>query len=121
MECAAQRDEANDFAQFARYFNRVAKAVNETAHSKGFYEKPPVMGERLMLVVTEIAEAMEAHRHGNPPDDKVPEFGGIETELGDAIIRILDLAYEAKLDVAGAMIAKAAFNKTRPYKHGKNL
>ena len=42
------------------------KEMTELCHaiakSKGFWDKPRNTGEALMLVVTELAEAMEAHR-----------------------------------------------------------
>jgi len=67
---------------------------------------------------SELSEALEADRHGNPPDDKIPEFSGIEAELADTIIRILDTAEADGLDVIGAMVAKAEMNVGRSHKHG---
>lgn len=67
---------------------------------------------KLMLVVTEVAEAMEGHRKGIK-DDKLPHRGMLEVELADAIIRILDLAGGLNLDVTGAIIEKLAYNMTR--------
>jgi len=46
------------------------------------------IGELLMLVVSEIAEAMEGHRK-NLRDDHLPDRSMIEVELADAMIRIL--------------------------------
>lgn len=48
-------------------------------------------GELLMLVVSEIAEAMEALRT-DAWDDKLPHRKGEEVELADAYIRLLDFA-----------------------------
>lgn len=45
--------------------------------------------ELLMLVVSEIAEAMEAERK-NLMDDKLPHRPGAEVELADAAIRLAD-------------------------------
>ena len=70
------------------------------------------VGEILMLIVSEIAEAMEAHRKGLM-DDKLPDRSGLEVELADAIIRILDLAGAMRLDLGGAIKKKLAFNRTR--------
>src|ERR1700687_1476443 len=58
--------------------------------------------EKLMLIVSEIAEAMEGHRK-NLMDDKLPHRKMIEVELADAIIRIFDLAGAKGYDVAGAI------------------
>lgn len=69
-------------------------------------------GELLMLMVTELAEAMEGVRK-NLMDDKLPHRKMVEVELADTIIRILDYAGGRNLDVAGALIEKLAFNQTR--------
>jgi hypothetical protein len=39
--------------------------------------------------------------------------------LADCIIRILDYAGHKGFRVAEAMLAKAAFNENRPFKHNK--
>ncbi|KKL73104.1 hypothetical protein LCGC14_2078290, partial [marine sediment metagenome] len=70
---------------------------------------------------SELSEALEAIRHGNPPDDKIPEFNGYEAELADCVIRIMDVAIARNLRVAEAIVAKMAFNEGRPYKHGKEF
>lgn len=71
------------------------------------------VGDKLMLVVTEIAEAKEGHRK-NLMDDHLPERPMIEVELADAVIRICDLAGVMGLDLAGAVIGKLAYNANRP-------
>ncbi len=75
----------------------------------------------LMLMVTELSETAEAIRHGNPADDKIPEFTGAEAELADTIIRIMDLAENNGWRVGEAIEAKMAMNNTRPYMHGGKL
>jgi NTP pyrophosphatase (non-canonical NTP hydrolase) len=68
--------------------------------------------EKLMLIVSEVAEAMEGHRK-NLNDDKLPHRKMLEVELADAVIRIFDLAGGVGLDVAGALREKLAFNAKR--------
>lgn len=68
--------------------------------------------KRLMLIVSEVAEAMEAHRKGLS-DDHLPNREGVEVELADAVIRIFDLAGGMALDLGGAMVDKLEYNKTR--------
>ena len=68
--------------------------------------------EKLMLIVSEIAEAMEGHRK-DLMDDKLPHRKMLEVELADALIRICDLAGGLKLDLAGAVAEKLAFNRQR--------
>jgi NTP pyrophosphatase (non-canonical NTP hydrolase) len=70
------------------------------------------VGELLMLVVSEIAEAMEGHRK-NLRDDKLPHRQMIEVELADAVIRIFDLAGGLSLDLGGALAEKLVFNRSR--------
>lgn len=71
-----------------------------------------VVPTKLMLTVSELAEAMEAHRK-NLPDDKLPQFDGFTVEMADALIRIFDLAGSQKIELGEAAAAKMAFNATR--------
>lgn len=70
------------------------------------------VGDKLMLIVSEIAEAKEGHRKGLM-DDHLPDRPMIEVELADAMIRIGDLAGALGLDLGGAVIAKMRYNQTR--------
>ena len=69
-------------------------------------------GELLMLIVSEIAEAMEGERK-NLQDDKLPHRRMAEVELADALIRIFDYAGGMNYDLAGALIEKLAYNAQR--------
>jgi NTP pyrophosphatase (non-canonical NTP hydrolase) len=68
--------------------------------------------ELLMLIVSEIAEGMEALRK-NLMDDKLPDRPGIEVELADAVIRIADFCGAYDLDLAGAILDKIEYNAKR--------
>lgn len=70
------------------------------------------VGEMLMLVVSEVAEAMEGHRK-SLADDKLTHRTMFEVELADTIIRILDIAGAYDLDLDGAFEEKMAFNAVR--------
>ena len=72
-----------------------------------------LVGQKLMLIVSEVSEAMEGHRKGLQ-DDKLPHRPMIEVELADAVIRIADLAGALGLDLGGAIAEKLAFNAQRP-------
>ena len=69
-------------------------------------------GELLLLIVSEVAEAMEGERK-NLMDDKLPNRRMAEVELADALIRIFDYAGAFGYDLAGAYTEKMAFNAQR--------
>lgn len=73
---------------------------------------------KLGLIMSEVAEAMEAVRK-NSMDDKITDMSGEVVELADTIIRILDYCGRYNLPVGEAIIKKLAYNATRPHKHGK--
>ena len=76
--------------------------------------QPPKVNvpEKLMLIVSEVAEAMEGVRKGLA-DDKLPYRPMLEVELADALIRICDTAGGLGLDLPGAVAEKLAFNAQR--------
>ena len=74
--------------------------------------RPHVVGEKLMLVVTELAEAMEGHRK-DLWDAHLPHRKAFDVELADAMIRIFDLAGALKCDLADAFVEKLHYNQTR--------
>lgn len=104
---------------FATLITKMQETVYADNIKRGFWEEPREDGTLLMLMVSELAEALEALRHGNGPDDKIPAYTGEEAELADAVIRILDYAGHKKLRLGAAMLAKLKFNRTREFKHGK--
>ena len=67
---------------------------------------------RLMLIVSELAEAMEGHRK-SLKDDHLPHRDMAEVELADAVIRIFDLAGAMNYDMGGAIAEKLAYNSQR--------
>jgi NTP pyrophosphatase (non-canonical NTP hydrolase) len=69
-------------------------------------------GEQLMLIVSEIAEAMEGERK-DLMDDKLPHRKMAEVELADAVIRILDYSYGHGYDLGGAFVEKMKYNTSR--------
>lgn len=71
-----------------------------------------LVNEKLMLIVSEIAEAMEGFRK-NSWDDKLTHRAMVEVELADAVIRIGDLAGAMGLDLGGAIAEKMAYNAVR--------
>jgi NTP pyrophosphatase (non-canonical NTP hydrolase) len=120
--------------EYIRLSNRVARSAHLNSRNKGFWEAPKCIdancnveqprnkGEMLALIHSEISEALEAVRKNvNAPDKHCPEYTGLAIELADAIIRIYDFAAGFGLPVNEALVAKMAFNVTRPHKHGKKF
>ena len=91
--------------------NELASLCHAVAAEKGFWDSERNIGEALMLIVTELAEAMEAHR--------VQDKANFNEELADTFIRLLDLCGGLKIDIEEEINKKYLKNKSRPYKHGK--
>ncbi len=69
--------------------------------------------QRIMLIVTELAEAIEGLRCGNREN--------LCEEIADTVIRIADTCGGMGIDLESAIIAKMAINKNRPKLHGKKF
>lgn len=72
----------------------------------------------LMLIVTEVGEAMQEFRRTYPGE---PMTEGFFYELADILIRVADLAgAQDKGDerLAEAVVSKMVYNQTRAIKHG---
>lgn len=102
---------------FINHFNQLAQVVHETAKEKGWWDKERNDGEMIALMHSELSEGLEALRK-NLQSDHIEQYHGIEEELADVIIRIMDMAQGRKLRVAEAVIAKLAFNAKRERMHG---
>jgi NTP pyrophosphatase (non-canonical NTP hydrolase) len=105
-------------AAFIEAYNEKAKEVNQTARDKGWWDKERNDGEMIALMHSELSEALEAMRIGDPPDNHIPEFTGVEAEMADVIIRIMDFGMARGYRVAEAVEAKTAYNNGRTHKHG---
>ena len=78
-------------------------------------------GQWIDVDVGELSEALESLRHGDPPDDMIPEYSGAEVELADVLIRIMDYSVARGLRVAEALATKMTYNRGRAHKHGKHF
>jgi len=75
-------------------------------------DNPMCFSNKLMLIVSEVAESMEGDRK-KLMDDKLPHREMREVELADALIRICDLAGAYGMDLGGAVVEKLAYNAQR--------
>jgi NTP pyrophosphatase (non-canonical NTP hydrolase) len=69
-------------------------------------------GELFMLMVSEVAEAMEGVRKDSM-DDHLPHRKMVEVELADVLIRVFDYCGEHNLDIGGAFMEKRNYNAIR--------
>jgi len=117
----------------------IQKEIHQVNVEKGFWEDRKNVGEVLMLIVSELGEALEAHRGSRKalvelfdakaidrtePEDYQADFDQcikdtFEDEIADTVIRIFDMCEGFGIDLERHIELKLEYNRTRPYKHGK--
>ena len=91
--------------------NQLAEEIAAWRKKKGFKTSWKNMPEKLMLVVTELAEAMEAIRKDDGQN--------FNEEIADTFIRLLDICGSVGIDIEDEIKSKMAVNEKRPHKHNK--
>ena len=123
--------------------NKLAAKIFTANQRKGFWGELPEQrnfGEILMLITSELVEALEADRCNdrassyllddpaliNGSDDTVfwRVFESnikdtVEDEMADALIRILDYCGAMNIDIENHIEMKLRYNAMREHKHGK--
>lgn len=124
--------------------NKLSKQIYEGNKLRGFDVAKENIGQSLMLVVSELAEALEADRKGKyanlevfenyMAEDDINEGDldlyfkqsfqetikdTFEDEIADSIIRLFDLCGGLGIDIEKHIELKLRYNSTRAYKHGK--
>lgn len=117
--------------------SELVKRSHDTAVEKGFIKTTEDVGTTLMLIVSELGEALEADRNSLHSDSSINLVEGLEDhdtflsafkshikdtfedEIADCFIRLGDLCAVHEIDIERHIEAKMRYNDTRPYKHGK--
>lgn len=123
------------------YNNRIGQLASDAYQNSvdhGFHEGPQNIGEKLMLIVSELGEALEAHRTGEgiTPNDVLQRILEVQDnkefevsfvalvkdsfgdEMADVVIRVFDLCGMMGIDIEGHILAKHRYNTMRPFRHG---
>ena len=93
--------------------NQYSERCMQLRKCKGFTTGWNNIVEKLMLVVTELAEATEALRVFNRD--------GFKEEIADTFIRLFDICGSLDIDIEYEIEKKISINITRPHKHGKRF
>ncbi len=121
---------------------KIANEIHKINCEKGFWDEGNKrnVGELLMLCVSELSEALEAHRDNHfcniSKNEKSEALfasehdyknwfeanvkNTFEDEMADSIIRLLDLSIGMDIDLVWHLQSKIKYNKLRKHKHGKS-
>ena len=124
--------------------NQLRDEIHANAKEKGFCDSKKEVGTMLMLIVSELAEALEADRTGDFCDfskyekckkemdvgirtsEEIEKYAfekyiknTFEDELADVIIRTLSVCGYLGIDIERNVLAKMKYNKTREKMHSK--
>ena len=124
------------------YLDITCRMVYKANAAKGFWDKERNVGELLMLVTSELGEALEAQRKGRAAD--IEAFykevtttyqdessvtkafekhitDTFEDEIADAVIRLFDMCGGLGIDLGWHIENKLMYNAQRPKLHGKKF
>ena len=101
-------------------FDELAEEIHKNAVDKGFWDRtvdPIFVAKQMMMIVSEVVEAMEALRKDMDPDQMSDEFADIIIRTLDLYSGMVEAGYMTKsLDYA--IKEKMEKNTGRPKKHG---
>jgi len=101
-------------------FDELAEEIHKNAVDKGFWDRtvdPIFIAKQMMMIVSEVSEAMEALRKDMDPEQISDEFADILIRTLDLYAGIAEAGYVTKsLDYA--VKEKMEKNSKRPTKHG---
>lgn len=109
--------------------DEIARRCYRNARDKGFHTTGQTFGDKMMLAVSELAEALEEYRNGHATDEVYyvqdkqgndkPE--GIPIEIADCIIRLFDNCEFYNIDIVHALNLKMTYNEGREHLHGGKI
>lgn len=143
---------------------KLQERCGKAAEAKGFHDDRPKpfqdveghitypgltdwQGNKLMLIVSEVAEAQDELRKGHAADETYytlpgvagtypstkaargghhgpsvnPKPEGVPSELADVVIRVLDFCHTEGIDLQSIIEEKLAYNASRERLHGKKF
>lgn len=106
----------------AKSIKQLCEEAYENASAKGWHNGQRSIGELIVLMHSELSEALEDTRNGHGFNDVWYEEDGkpcgVLSELADVVIRIFDACGLYNADLEGMIYEKMAYNATRPHRHG---
>ena len=101
-------------------FDELARTIHSNAVEKGFWDRPAdeiFVTKQMMMIVSEVVEAMEALRKDMDPNQLSDEFADIIIRTLDLYAGMVEAGYMTK-SLNMAIKEKMAKNVDRPKKHG---
>lgn len=125
---------------FAIGFYLLQNIMHQIAKSKGWHTPSKTFGEQIVMMHSELSEAIEEYRredgnatkiwHSHPQTVRTDNDGcielvttgskpeGVPIELADLFIRLLDVCELYNINLLEATLQKAQYNLSRSQRHG---